>query len=305
MDLFEQMPVVSGNPLSLLGQVKTRANVGGTSKNPKAQVLTTRDDNRRTVHARQMHSTDNPDAKTVRRSIVHPEKSVSMQSSFNLKRSVNPEFDNGFNENCSHVERRSDGQTSTVGMGTHCERGVHTSGKEEYTARTRGEDDEVRDERQHKRIRRSVSKEQNRAARRVQGTQHSVVRARDKTAADQKDQGGTGRARTTATSNPGLRTTQRKDVRMGICSRQTVLRVGSDDNRRGSATASPQLRKFATHVEQSLGTSPRVTSSPRRKVHSQTTKLEPEEELEDLVKRVEQLQAIVRQRKTTEKSSAT
>ena len=41
------------------------------------------------------------------------------------------------------------------------------------------------------------------------------------------------------------------------------------------ATASPQLRKFATYVEQSLGTSPRVTSSPRRKVHSQTTKLEP------------------------------
>ena len=82
-------------------------------------------------------------------------------------------------------------------------------------------------------MRRSESKEQNRTARCVQGTQYSVVRARDKTAADQKDQGGTGRARTTATSNPGLRTTQRKDVRMGMCSRQAVLRVGSDDNCRG------------------------------------------------------------------------
>ena len=214
MDLFEQMPVVSENPLSLLGHVKTR-------------------DSRRTVHARQMHSTDNPDAKTVRRSIAHPEKSVTIQSSFNLKRSVTPEFDHGFGENCSHVKRRSDGQTGTVGMGTHCERDVHTSGKEEYTTRTRGEVDEVRDERQHKRMRRSESKEQNRAARRMQGTQYSVVRTRDKTAVDQKDQGGTSRTRTTATSNPGLRTTQRKDVRMGMCSRQTVLRVGSDDKRRG------------------------------------------------------------------------
>ena len=49
------------------------------------------------------------------------------------------------------------------------------------------------------------------------------------------------------------------------------------------ATASPQQKKFATHAEQSLGTSPRVASSPRRKLLSQTTKLEPEEELADLV----------------------
>ena len=67
------------------------------------------------------------------------------------------------------------------------------------------------------------------------------------------------------------------------------------------ATASPQLKKFASHEERSLGASPRVTSSTRRKLHSQTTKLEPEEELADLVKRVEQLQAMVRQRKTTAK----
>ena len=72
-----------------------------------------------------------------------------------------------------------------------------------------------------------------------------------------------------------------------------------------SATASPQLKKFATHVEQSLRTSQKVTSSPRRKLLSQTTELEPEEELTDLVKRVGQLQAIVRQRKTTASSSAT
>ena len=70
------------------------------------------------------------------------------------------------------------------------------------------------------------------------------------------------------------------------------------------ATASPQL-KFTTHVGQSLGTSPRVTSSPRRKLHSQKMKLEPDEELADFVKRLEHLQAMVRQRKTTAKSSAT
>ena len=67
----------------------------------------------------------------------------------------------------------------------------------------------------------------------------------------------------------------------------------------------PQLKKFATHAEQSLGTSQKVTSSPRRKRHSQTAKLEPEEEMTDFVKQVEQLQAMVRQRKTAAKSSAT
>ena len=34
------------------------------------------------------------------------------------------------------------------------------------------------------------------------------------------------------------------------------------------AVASPQLKKFATHVEQCLGTSQKVTSSPRRKMQS-------------------------------------
>ena len=71
------------------------------------------------------------------------------------------------------------------------------------------------------------------------------------------------------------------------------------------ATVSPQLKKFASHVELSRGTSPRVTSSPRKKLHSQTTKPDEEEELADLMKRAEHLQAMVRQRKTTAKSSAT
>ena len=46
-------------------------------------------------------------------------------------------------------------------------------------------------------------------------------------------------------------------------------------------------------MDHSLGTSPRVTSSPRRTLHSQTTKLDPEEEMADLVKRVGHLQAVV------------
>ena len=60
------------------------------------------------------------------------------------------------------------------------------------------------------------------------------------------------------------------------------------------ATASPQLKKFATHVEQLLGTSQKEKSQPRRKLLSQTTKLEPEEELAER-------QAMVRPRKTTAK----
>ena len=71
------------------------------------------------------------------------------------------------------------------------------------------------------------------------------------------------------------------------------------------ATASPQLKEFASHVDLLRGTSPRVTSSPRRKLHSETTKLNPEEELADLMKRVEHLQAMVQQRKTRAKFSTT
>ena len=37
-------------------------------------------------------------------------------------------------------------------------------------------------------------------------------------------------------------------------------------------TASPQLRKFAAHVEQSRGASPRVANSPRRKLLGEPNK---------------------------------
>ena len=39
MDLFELMPVVSKKPLSLLGHVKSGANVGSMSRSSKAHVL--------------------------------------------------------------------------------------------------------------------------------------------------------------------------------------------------------------------------------------------------------------------------
>ena len=102
-------------------------------------------------------------------------------------------------------------------------------------------------------------------------------------------------------ANRALQTTTREDVRVGVCAHDTqycewaVLTVVED-----GATASPQPKKFASHVQRSLGTFPRLTSSPRRKLHSRTTKLDPEEELADLVKRVEYLQAMVRQRKDKE-----
>ena len=64
------------------------------------------------------------------------------------------------------------GTTGTAGMGTSCERGVHASRKKkEHFARTRGEGDEVRDERQSERMRRLESKEQDRVERRAQGDQ--------------------------------------------------------------------------------------------------------------------------------------
>ena len=44
MDLFEQMPVVSNDPLSLFGHMKSGANVGLTSKTPKAHVLVAHND---------------------------------------------------------------------------------------------------------------------------------------------------------------------------------------------------------------------------------------------------------------------
>ena len=160
MDLFDQVPVVSDNPLSLLGQVKPGANVGLMSKNSKAQVLVARTDSEQASPSRQTHETDTPDTTKLRRSIVSSGKSVPLRSTFDLKNSVTVMSVDGFRENCSHVARRSGGTTGSAGMGTSCERGVHSSRKEEHLARTRGEGDEVRDQRQFERMPRPESKEQ-------------------------------------------------------------------------------------------------------------------------------------------------
>ena len=106
--------------------------------------------------------------------------------------------------------------------------------------------------------------EQDRAERRVQVAQHSSTGTRDETTADKEDQRG-------------------HAEREPLWCEWVVLTVVED-----GATASPQLKKFASHVEQSRRASPRVTSSPRR------TKLDPEEELADMTKRVEHLHAMVR-----------
>ena len=185
-------------------------------------------------------------------------------------------------------------------------RNVHSSRKEKHPARTRGKDDEVRDERQFQCMRRSESKEQDRAERRLRDAQHSIFGTRDETSADKKDQRGTSRARTTTTSNPRLGKTPRKDIRMGVRPRQTVLRVGGVDSRRGKRySVALQLKKFATHVEQSLGTSQKVTSSHLDE--SCTIKQRSWSQRKnstDLLKRMHHLQAMVRQRKTKAKSSA-
>ena len=147
---------------------------------------------------------------------------------------------------------------------------------------------------QSERVRRTESKEQDRAERSVQGPQHSIVGTRDETTADKEDQRGTSRTRTIATGNPEIRTTPREDG-----PRQSVLRVSGADTRRGRSYS------VATAEEVSVARGTRKTSLPRRKLHSPTPKLEPKEELADLVKRVEHLQATVRQRKTTATSSTT
>ena len=186
-----------------------------------------------TFPSRPTHETDTPDKTTMRRSRVQFWKSVSLKPQFDLKTSVTATSKYGFRKNCSYVARRRNGTTRIAGKETSCKHGVHSSRKEEHLARPRGKDDEVRDERQFKRLRRPESKEQDRAERLVQNAQHSVVGTRDETTADKEDQGSTSRARTTTTSNPGLRKTPRKDVRMGVRPRQTVLRVGGADSRRG------------------------------------------------------------------------
>ena len=60
------------------------------------------------------------------------------------------------------------------------------------------------------------------------------------------------------------------DIKSSCVCEWAVLTVVED-----GATASPQLLKFPLHVEQSLGTSPRVTSSPRRKLHSKNNEVWP------------------------------
>ena len=72
-----------------------------------------------------------------------------------------------------------------------------SSGKEEHLQRTRGEDDEVQNERQYVCLRRPEAEEQDRAERLVQDAQHPVDGTRDETTAHQEDQGGTSRAITT------------------------------------------------------------------------------------------------------------
>ena len=185
MDLFEQMPVVSDNPWPLLGESQSEKKVGRMSENSKAQVRIDRTDSHGTLPFRPTHETDNSDKTTRRRSKVQFEKSVSLEPQFDLKTSINATSKDGFRENCSYVARRSDGTIRTAGMGTSCERDVYSSRKEKHPARIRGKDDEVRDERQFQCMRRSESKEQDRAERRVQDAQHSVVGTRDDTTAEE------------------------------------------------------------------------------------------------------------------------
>ena len=113
MDLFEQMPVLSENSLSLLGQSKPGAKIGF-------------------------------DVAKFNSARSNPENTVSLKSPFNLKKSGTINSEDGIRENRAHVARRGDGLTGPAGMGTSYERGIHTSRKEKHLARTRGESDAVR-----------------------------------------------------------------------------------------------------------------------------------------------------------------
>ena len=108
------------------------------------------------------------------------------------------------------------------------------------------------------------AEEQDRAERRVQVAQHSSTGTRDETTADKEDQRGTRRARTTTTGNPGLRTTPREDKRMGVCPRQTVVRVGGADSRGGRcyrvATAK-EVRVARGTVTESVSESDELTAT--------------------------------------------
>ena len=149
MGLFEEMPVVRDDPLSLSGPVKSRADVGLMTRNSKAHVSVDHHnsctDSQRTSPSRQTHETDLHVTMTMLRSTGNPENTVSLMSPFDLKKSGTIISGDDIPANCSHFARRSDETSGSAGMGTRCERGTHASRKEEHLARTRGEGDEVRD----------------------------------------------------------------------------------------------------------------------------------------------------------------
>ena len=112
MDLFKQMPVVSDNPLSLLGPVRLRANVGLMSRNSKARVLVAHNNactnSQRTFPHGPTHETDLPDTTTMRRSRSNSENTVSLKSHFDLNKSGTVISEDGIRENCTHVARRKE-----------------------------------------------------------------------------------------------------------------------------------------------------------------------------------------------------
>ena len=69
---MEQMPVVSDNPVSLLGELESDTKVGRMSQELKAQVLIARTGSQCTFPSRPTHETDTPDTTTLRR----PQSSV-------------------------------------------------------------------------------------------------------------------------------------------------------------------------------------------------------------------------------------
>ena len=215
MDLFEQMPLVSDNPVSLLGLSQLGTNVGLRSGSSKAQIFVARNASQRTFLSPQTHATDTLDTTTFPRHRAHPQKPESTKSMSDLKKSVTVTSESGFRATRAHVTRRSDGSTGTAGMGTNIQCGAHSFQGEKHLARTRGESNEVAGERLLERMW-SESEEQDRAERLVQVIQHSPVGTRDKATADEEKQRSTSRARTTARSNPGLLTSPRKDVLVGV-----------------------------------------------------------------------------------------
>ena len=84
MDLFELMPVVSDNPLSLLGPLKSGANVGWMSRNSNALVLVAHNnsctDSQRAFPSGPTHETDLHDTTTMQRAKGNSENIASLKS---------------------------------------------------------------------------------------------------------------------------------------------------------------------------------------------------------------------------------